>query len=38
MNLDSGYDTAEVKKQLQECMQNYFGVFRSGEFMKKGLR
>jgi succinate dehydrogenase / fumarate reductase flavoprotein subunit len=34
---NSGYDTAEVKKQLQECMQNYFGVFRRGEFMKKGL-
>ena len=34
---DSGYDTADVKKQLQECMQNYFGVFRRGEFMEKGL-
>ena len=34
---NSGYDTAEVKKQLQECMQNYFGVFRRGEFMEKGL-
>jgi succinate dehydrogenase / fumarate reductase flavoprotein subunit len=33
----SGFDTAEVKKELQECMQNYFGVFRRGEFMKKGL-
>jgi succinate dehydrogenase / fumarate reductase flavoprotein subunit len=33
----SGYDTAKVKKQLQECMQNYFGVFRRGEFMEKGL-
>ena len=32
-----GYDTAEVKKELQECMQNYFGVFRRGEYMKKGL-
>ena len=34
---DSGFDTADVKKQLQECMQNYFGVFRRGEFMEKGL-
>jgi succinate dehydrogenase / fumarate reductase flavoprotein subunit len=34
---NSGYDTADVKKQLQECMQNYFGVFRRGEFMQKGL-
>ena len=32
-----GYDPADVKKELQECMQNYFGVFRRGEFMKKGL-
>ena len=34
---DSGYETAEVKKELQQCMQNYFGVFRRGEYMKKGL-
>ena len=32
-----GYDTADVKRELQECMQNYFGVFRRGEFMEKGL-
>ena len=32
-----GFDTAEVKRELQECMQNYFGVFRRGDFMKKGL-
>ena len=32
-----GFDPAEVKKELQECMQNYFGVFRRGEYMKKGL-
>ena len=32
-----GFETAEVKRELQECMQNYFGVFRRGEFMKKGL-
>ena len=32
-----GLDPAEVKRELQECMQNYFGVFRRGEFMKKGL-
>ena len=36
-NSESGYDTAEVKKELQQCMQNYFGVFRRGEYMKKGL-
>ena len=33
----NGHDPADVKKELQECMQNYFGVFRRGEFMKKGL-
>ena len=34
---NSGFDTADVKKELQECMQNYFGVFRRGEVMKQGL-
>ena len=34
----SGHDVASVKKQLQTCMQNYFGVFRRGEFMEKGLK
>jgi succinate dehydrogenase / fumarate reductase flavoprotein subunit len=33
----SGHDVASVKKQLQTCMQNYFGVFRRGEFMEKGV-
>ena len=32
-----GYETSQVKKELQDCMQNYFGVFRRGEFMEKGL-
>ena len=36
-NSESGFETAEVKKELQQCMQNYFGVFRRGEYMKKGL-
>ena len=35
---ESGYEVADVKKQLQTCMQNYFGVFRRGEFMKKGVK
>ena len=34
---ESGYEVADVKKQLQTCMQNYFGVFRRGEFMEKGV-
>ncbi|MEL0322564.1 MAG: FAD-binding protein, partial [Gammaproteobacteria bacterium] len=33
---DNGEDTAELKRELQSCMQNYFGVFRDGEYMKKG--
>ncbi len=33
---DNGEDTAALKKELQNCMQNYFGVFRDGEYMKKG--
>ncbi len=33
---ENGEDTATLKRELQNCMQNYFGVFRDGEFMKKG--
>ena len=33
---DAGEDTATLKRELQSCMQNYFGVFRDGEYMKKG--
>ena len=33
---DNGEDTAVLKRELQRCMQNYFGVFRDGEYMKKG--
>ena len=32
-----GEDVAEVRKDLQNCMQLYFGVFRDGESMEKGL-
>ena len=32
----NGEDTAVLKRELQSCMQNYFGVFRDGEYMKKG--
>jgi succinate dehydrogenase / fumarate reductase flavoprotein subunit len=34
---NTGYDVASVKKELQTCMQNYFGVFRRGEVMEKGV-
>ncbi len=33
---DNGEDTTVLKRELQSCMQNYFGVFRDGEYMKKG--
>ncbi|QGG80541.1 succinate dehydrogenase flavoprotein subunit [Litorivicinus lipolyticus] len=32
----SGDDASVLRKELQSIMQNYFGVFRDGEFMKKG--
>jgi succinate dehydrogenase / fumarate reductase, flavoprotein subunit len=32
----SGEDAAVLRKELQTIMQNYFGVFRDGEYMKKG--
>ena len=35
---ESGYEVADVKKQLQTCMQSYFGVFRRGEYMEKGVK
>ena len=33
----SGYEVSSVKKELQEVMQNYFGVFRRGDYMEKGV-
>ncbi|QEY58405.1 succinate dehydrogenase flavoprotein subunit [Pseudomonas sp. C27(2019)] len=32
-----GEDVAPLRKELQNCMQNNFGVFRTGEYMKKGI-
>ena len=34
----SGYEVSAVKKELQEVMQNYFGVFRRGDYMEKGVK
>ncbi|MEM8213631.1 FAD-binding protein, partial [Morganella morganii] len=31
----SGEEVAPLKRELQSCMQNYFGVFRTGEYMQK---
>jgi succinate dehydrogenase / fumarate reductase flavoprotein subunit len=33
----AGEDVAPLRKELQSCMQNYFGVFRTGEYMQKGI-
>jgi succinate dehydrogenase / fumarate reductase flavoprotein subunit len=36
-NSESGESIAEVREELQKTMQLYFGVFREGESMLKGL-
>ena len=33
-----GESVAALRKELQTVMQNYFGVFRTGEFMRKGVQ
>ncbi len=33
-----GESAAVLRKELQTIMQNYFGVFRKGEFMQKGIQ
>ncbi len=35
-NTNDGEDAPVLRKELQNIMQNYFGVFRKGEFMKEG--
>jgi succinate dehydrogenase / fumarate reductase flavoprotein subunit len=37
-NRTTGEQVAPLRKELQNCMQNYFGVFRTGEFMEKGIK
>ncbi|MEX1197212.1 MAG: succinate dehydrogenase flavoprotein subunit [Pseudohongiellaceae bacterium] len=32
-----GESVSEVRKDLQDIMQNHFGVFRTGEFMREGI-
>ena len=34
----TGEDVDPLRKELQQCMQNYFGVFRTGEYMQKGIQ
>jgi len=33
----SGESVAELRKELQTIMQNHFGVFRKGEYMREGI-
>lgn len=33
----SGESVSELRAELQTIMQNYFGVFRTGEFMRDGI-
>jgi succinate dehydrogenase / fumarate reductase flavoprotein subunit len=33
----SGENAAVLRKELQNTMQNYFGVFRRGDYMQKGI-
>jgi succinate dehydrogenase / fumarate reductase flavoprotein subunit len=34
---NTGENASVLRKELQTCMQNYFGVFRKGEYMQKGI-
>ncbi len=34
----SGEKTAALRKELQNIMQNHFGVFRRGDFMQEGIK
>lgn len=34
---NEGEDVAQLRKELQQTMQNHFGVFRTGDLMKEGL-
>jgi len=36
-NSKDGEDPAVIRKAMQNCMQNYFGVFRTGDAMAKGF-
>jgi succinate dehydrogenase / fumarate reductase flavoprotein subunit len=34
----SGESVPDLRKELQTTMQNHFGVFRKGDFMKEGIK
>ena len=35
---NDGENVSALRKELQGVMQNYFGVFRKGEFMQEGIK
>jgi len=35
---EGGENVSALRKELQGVMQNYFGVFRNGEFMQQGIQ
>jgi len=37
-NSSGGEGVSELRKELQNTMQNHFGVFRNGEFMQDGIK
>jgi len=37
-NSQSGESATQLRTELQTIMQNYFGVFRKGEFMQEGIK
>jgi succinate dehydrogenase / fumarate reductase flavoprotein subunit len=37
-NSSGGEGAAELRKELQNTMQNYFGVFRRGDYMQQGIQ
>jgi succinate dehydrogenase / fumarate reductase flavoprotein subunit len=37
-NSSGGEKVADLRKELQNTMQNHFGVFLNGEFMQEGIR
>ena len=37
-NSEGGEKVADLRKELQNTMQNHFGVFRNGEFMQEGIK
>ncbi len=34
----TGEDPVQIREEMQQVMQNHFGVFRTGDFMEQGLK